>query len=626
MKNTMGRIARTAAAAGLSIALALGGVAPSVALAEGENGTGTGTLVLNRAEGNTATSYKAIKIFKADVGQSSGEWVAEGLDWATDATKTVVEAAINKYSSDHHDVPEYTGTTAQDAADFMVRYIQGTNNRTIVGPNDFANTLANYLATALIDRKVDGSPLSGDLVSQDINSTPTPADSTGDRVNTLTEGYYLVVTDLTTAPTGSAATSPILLMMGQGQNLSINEKVKIPTIEKTVREDSAPTVEVHHADAQVGQVLPFTLKGTVSGNIANYTSYYYKFTDELPKGMDVKVNGGTDANALDAGDVVVKVNNNDSTDASKRGIYTITGGFTPTYDAGETKNTLTVEFTNLLAATGKINPSDEATAVPIDSSSIVTVEYEASLNANAVAGVTGNTNSAHITYNTTPNVGNTGNTTDSTATVYEYSLKLVKLDKDHELDNSSTTSTPLPGAVFTIKAKTTDEGTNNNGKYLKNDGTFGETTLPADATAKEAYLFTTNANGEITAKGLDAGTYTIHEETAPGSYKRLAADLELTISVIKVGTTKAVQSVEATLSGGEADGVDTSEPKDDKPDKGTRAVVDASGNITVYATNQKEERLPLTGLSGITLVYVAGGAILAVSLVAIVRRRMKDQG
>ncbi len=626
MKNAMGRIARAAAAAGLSLALALGGVAPSVGMAAGEDGTGTGTLVLNRAEGNTATAYKAIKIFKADVEQGNDQWVAKGLDWATPDTKTVVEAAIRAYCRAHNDVPAYTGTTAQDAADFMVRYIQGTDNTTIVGPNDFANTLANYLATALIEHTVDGTALTGTIDSQNITPTPKPADATGDRVNTLAEGYYLVIADLTNPPEGSAATSPILLMMGQDQSLTINEKVKIPTIEKTVREDSAPAVEAHYADAQAGQVLPFTLKGTVSGNIANYSTYYYKFTDELPKGMDLDVSGGTSNSAFDSDDVIVKVDNSNSPTAANKGIYTITSGFTATYDTttATDKNTLAVEFTNLLGAQGKKNPNDEAAAVPIDSTSIVTVEYGASLNANAVTGVTGNTNSAYITYDTTPNVQKRGDTTKSTATVYEYSLKLVKLDKDHELDNSPTTSTPLPGAVFTIKATTTDEGTND-GKYLKQDGTFGETDLLANATDKAAYLFTTNANGEITAKGLDAGTYTIHEETAPDSYKSLAADLVLQISVTKDATTGRAQRVVTALSGGEADGVDTSSPKDGELDKGTRTTVDGSGNITVYATNQKEERLPLTGLPGITMVYVVGGTILIVSLVVIVRRRITEK-
>lgn len=622
-----GNVARAAIGAMLSAALALGGVMPSVALADGEGGTGTGTLVINRSEDNTVEKYKAIKIFSADVGQDGGKWVATSLRWANSDTETVVKAAIGAYCS-ANSLGAYTGTTAQDAADFMVRYIQGTDNTTIVGPNDFANTLANYLATALIEHKVLGTEIAvNDVTATDI--TPTAFGATSVVSNTLTEGYYIVIADPNALTTNGAATSPILLMMGQGQNLSINEKVTIPTVQKSVVEDSAPTTTTSNADAQVGQELPFTLRGTVSGNIANFTKYYYAFTDTLPKGMDLKVSGGSNTSAIDNGDVVVKVDNTNSKTNAKA-VYTLTGGYTIGYVANTTDSTihyLTVEFDDLKTVTGTTGTSQESVTVPIDSASVVTVEYVASLNADATLGTTaGNTNSVTITYNTAPNREERGTTTPDTSTVYSYALRLVKVDKDHELDNNANTNTPLQGAVFTIQATTTDEGSTNNGKFLKTDGTFGATSLPASTnTDYSSYLFTTGTDGSFTAKGLDAGTYTIHEVTPPQNYKRIAADLVLTLTVGKDSTTLQPQSVSVTLSGGEADGVDTTSPTDGILDKGTRASYDAStGTVVLTATNQKEEELPLTGLPGITFVYVAGGAILAVSLVVIVRRRLSQ--
>ena len=80
-----------------------------------------------------------------------------------------------------------------------------------------------------------------------------------------------------------------------------------------------------------------------------------------------------------------------------------------------------------------------------------------------------------------------------------------------------------------------------------------------------------------------------------------------------------------TLSGGLGDGTDST-GGNGAHNKGTRASYnDATGTVTVTATNKKQEELPLTGLPGITLVYVAGGAILAVSLVVIIRRRMTEK-
>ena len=628
MAWSMRTVAKAAAGAMLSATLALGGAMPSVALAEGEGGTGTGTLVINRSEDNTVETYKAIKIFSADVEQDADKWVAIDLNWASPGTKTVVEAAINAYCT-ANSLGAYTGTTAQDAADFMVRYIQGTDNTTIVGPSDFANTLANYLATALIEHKVWGTDTAiNDVTATDV--TPTPFGATSTVSNTLTEGYYIVIANPNVLTTNGAATSPILLLMGQGQNLSINEKVTIPTVQKSVVEDSAPSTTTSYADAQVGQELPFTLRGTVSGNIANFTTYYYAFTDTLPKGMDLKVSGGTNTSEVDNGDVVVKVDNTNSTTNAKA-VYTLASGYAVGYAANttdSTKHDLTVVFGNLKAVTGTTGSSQDPVTVPIDSASVVTVDYVASLNAEATLGTTaGNTNSVTITYNTAPNRDEKGTTTPGTSTVHSYALKLVKVDKDHELDNNASTNTPLPGAVFTIQATTTDEGSTNNGKFLKNDGTFGATTLPAStSTDYNGYLFTTGDDGSFTAKGLDAGTYTIHEVTPPQNYKAIAADLVLTFTVGKDRSTLQPQTVNVALTGGEADGVDTTSPKDNVLDKGTRASYnDATGTITVTATNKKEEELPLTGLSGITMVYVVGGTILVASLAVIVRRRMAEK-
>ena len=286
------------------------------------------------------------------------------------------------------------------------------------------------------------------------------------------------------------------------------------------------------------------------------------------------------------------------------------------------KHTLTVTFADLksTAVTGVPEGADAGTAaaaVPINATSEVTVEYKAKLNERALLGTeTGNENTVTLEYSNMPNFDNTGTTTSTDAKVYTYGLKMKKVDKDHALDGVADNDVYLTGAKFTIQATNTDEGTTNNGNYLKTDGTFGKSTQPA-ATETD-YVFTTDGtDGSFTVKGLDAGTYTIHEVAPPTGYKALTSDLVLTVTVSKHAETNLPGEVTTSVSGGEGDQNQTG---------GTSATYDrATGTITLTATNQKEEKLPLTGLSGITLVYVAGGAILAVSLVAIVRRRMKDQ-
>lgn len=611
MKNTMGRIARAAAAAGLSLALALGGVAPNMAMAA--VGDGSGSVTITSAQDNTVEEYTAIKIFTADVTNegtdASPKCVAEDLSWGSDAAKTAVEAAIRSYCSDNN--LTYAGTTAQNAADFIIEHINGSDYTTIVSSSSFANTLANYLATAAIDGTVDGTALSGGRLA---STAITPGTKTN-----LQEGYYLVIANPTKLSTGSSSTSPILILLAEGQNLAITEKTSVPTLDKSVTEDKDGK-NYDHADAQVGQELPFTLTGTVAGNINNFSTYYYQFTDTLSKGLDLKVSGGTRP-TIDPGDVVVTVDNTASTEHNQT-TYTLSSGYDVTYVTNtDNTRTLTVTFNDLRTNTGTSGTDQTPVTVPIDAASVVRVAYKASLNSDAEVGTTtGNPNTATLTYNTTPNRPETGTTTSTSSNVYTYALSLKKVDKSAELDGDTSTNVPLAGAVFTIQAKTTDETTTHDDCYLKNDGTFGETTLPESTTeAYKSYLFTTNSDGILTAKGLDAGTYTIHEVTAPTGYDTISADLTLAITATK-NADNSVKSVKATLSGGEGDA-------DTDLTKGTRASFDdATGTVNMIVTDPKKEELPLTGLSGITLVYVAGGAILAVSLVAIVRRRMKDQG
>ena len=80
-------------------------------------------------------------------------------------------------------------------------------------------------------------------------------------------------------------------------------------------------------------------------------------------------------------------------------------------------------------------------------------------------------------------------------------LRVIKKEKG--------TETILPGAVFSIRQE---------GKYLNASGILQE----------EEYLFTTDEKGEISVKGVSAGTYTLHEESAPEGYLP-AEDVEFTL-------------------------------------------------------------------------------------------------
>ena len=602
-------MARAAMGVMLCAMLAMCGILPSVAY--GAVGDGKGTVTITRSDGNNVTGYKAIKIFTADVENkgtdASPQCVATELSWASDAVRDAVCASIKSQDTN------FTSTDPQAAADYLAAHITGSNYTTIVPSGSFAIQLANDLTQAMANTEnvVTGITIPYDTATQ------------------LDEGYYLIINDAVevSAP-GSSATSPIFMLLAEDQSLSINEKVSVPTLTKTVVEDSAPSTITSHADAQVGQDLQFTLTGTMAQNVANYENYKYIFTDTLPKGMDVVTAGGSVATSatIATSDVEVKVDNTKT--GGTKTVYTVTEGFTVPYAPKADPNpngekVLTISFANLKAAQGTAASETTPATIPIDKESVVTVTYNARLNQDAVVGLDGNTNSATLTYYTIPGLLSEGTSKAATATVYDFALKIAKVDKAEELDNSAATNTPLAGAKFTIQATTTDEGTN--GRYLKNDGTFGATTLPDKTdTSYEDYVFTTaGTDGSVTVKGLDAGSsgsiYTITEVEAPSGYEIMKAPLVLTLKASKDTSTLLPTSVQTTLTGGNIDGVLSSDGT--TYSKGTRAAYDA-GTVTVTATNAKQEKLPLTGLPGITMVYVVGGTILVASLAVIIRRRV----
>ncbi len=84
-------VAAKAIAAGLSFALAMGGVAAPATLAFA-SGTGNITIA-KRADGDT-TTMTGYQIFTADVADVQGVKVASNVAWANGSVKTIVENAI----------------------------------------------------------------------------------------------------------------------------------------------------------------------------------------------------------------------------------------------------------------------------------------------------------------------------------------------------------------------------------------------------------------------------------------------------------------------------------------------------------------------------------------------------
>ena len=452
------------------------------------------------------------------------------------------------------DVQTATGknfSSAQEAADYLAT-LSTSGSGYILANSDVLNTIANTLRN-------------------DARITPTTV-TPGTASTGMSTGYWLFVTSKdSTNNTDMASkvdqtgTSPIFAIVG-GNALTINQKATIPTVDKFVKNDKSGSDWGKVADSEVGQELNYKLVGTVADNVSTYDTYYYKFTDTLSAGLTADVNS-----------VVVKIQN--GTDESE-----ITTGFTKNLDDNtDGTSKLSVEFTDLKAAA-------KTAGITLDSNSKVNVYYNAKLDASKAYKVASedNPNEVKLTYSNNPNTDSKGDTTTHKVTDYTYKLAIAKVD-------SAEPTKKLQGAEFTIQATGADEGTST--KYVQSDGTLGDT----------AYVFKTDVNGEISVKGLDAGTYTVSETMAPAGYNTVAP---FTFTIDPTWNDDATALEKVTVS-------DSSESVDS-------SFSTTSKQVELTVKDKAGHGLPLTGQAGVTITWVAGGVVLAFGVSRVIRNRREN--
>lgn len=522
-------IARMAVTAGLALSMAFGpAVAPVVAFAEDATGTtdatststtassGTGSVTISKNANNTsdATTTLGYQIFKADVVDNGSSKTASNITWASEEVGKVVVAQIKALD------PDYAGTTAQNAADYLSTHLPAegsSGTSTIIESDKLYSNIANALRG---DTSVSSTPLTIGVAKD------------------LSAGYWLFLTDSTSTDNGTnqVGSAPIYAVVG-GSALTISPKTNLPKVTKQVKNDATGADWSNVADSQVGQSLQYRLKGTVADAIPSYDTYYYKFTDTLSAGL-----------TADSSTVAVTVDTN-GTEYTVPATATTTDGNHTNYTTTLTTNTdgtsvLGVEFTDL-----KTLKDVSGTAVPVNATTNVYVTYSAALNSKAVVASGYNDNSVTLTYSNNPGTDSKGDSAPSTVRDYTFKLNLVKVD-------SSQQSTKLSGAKFTIRTKTPDEGAGTQPQYVQADGTLGTT----------AHEFTTGDDGTISVSGLDVGTYTVEETQAPSGYNTVASfDFGITATY---DTTGALTKAEASTTNANAadaaskDGVITVTVKD----------------------------------------------------------------
>lgn len=368
-------------------------------------------------------------------------------------------------------------------------------------------------------------------------------------ISGLKPGYYLVK-DQDDSLTGEsdAYTEYIVKVVG---DVTTNPKSDVSEVEKKVKDTNDSTGETSgwqdSADYDIGDSVPFQLKATLADNVSSYTTYKVVFHDTLSKGLTY---------------------NDDATIAIDG---TATNGF---------KVTATVNADGTTTLTVSCN---DVKALDAGNSSVITVDYTATLNESAVLGSAGNPNKVYLEYSNNPNKsedGNneTGETPEDVVIVFTYKTIINKVDGEKK---------PLTGAEFTLE------------KYNKETDKWEAITVVKN-----------EAGTTFTFSGLDDGNYRLTETTTPDGYNTIDP-IEFTITAEHdvLSDNPALKSLSGNATTGEI----------------TFASNEADGSLSTDIVNKAGATLPETGGMGTTIFYVLGGLlVLCAAILLIAKKRMHN--
>lgn len=479
-----------------------------------------------------------------------------------------VKAAVEEVIREKE--PNYKGKTAQDAADWITNEVTDTDETIRVDSNHIA-----YKIAAAVDNLTE-------------KTTTTNGAASG-----LAHGYWLFVTKADTINEGEAGTSPIFTVVGSTP-VNVSEKTGIPTVEKKIVSD-ADNTEHDAADSQIGQDVTYNLYGTVAENFDKYDTYFYEFSDQISKGLTLQKGAKVYLykNKADAKGDLARTQGTNITDKFKES----------NAEAAEDGSKTTKWTCNNLKNVNGVTKD-----------SYIVVSYTARINEHAiVAGTGSNDNAVILKYSNNPmDKDSKGQTPPDKVKDYTYGLKINKVDLG--------TETALDDAEFTIQATGADDDASK-GLYVQEGGSLGA----------EAHKFKTANGGVIKVTGLDAGTYTVTEVSAPSGYAKVdpftfEIKPNMKADDPDAGPTK-LDGVLTTDQGGKViAGLTDGDSGDNKLTAKPDTEKDADGTFNITVGDTKQIGLPLTGLNGVTFTWIAGGAVLCIGVAHLIRSRKRDDG
>lgn len=426
----------------------------------------------------------------------------------------------------------------------------------------------------------------------------------------VSQGYYLIQQTSTTA-TGDTKSLDLAKVVG-ASGLEISPKAGTVTSQKKVKEDDKNYAEGDNkdsridyaleakyndvADYNIGETVPFEFVGTLPANYDKFDTFKYIFRDSMSSGL-----------TFDAGSVAVYKNSVAEANRIPSDKYTVVTSENDT-DPKQLKNgeTFLVKWDNL------------KTVSDLTANDKIIIRYNATLNKSAVIGLPGNPNTMKLEFSNNPNSDSeTGTTPEDKVVVLTYELDVHKVDKGDQKD--------LEDVEF--KLWDSNEDSKKAALLTKNDdGTYTFQGWVTENEQTKGTTLTTNANGNIAIKGLDAGTYYLEETKALDGYDLPANPFKIEI----IASTNNVQNLF------EKDGTVTPLTKmevkvdDALITDSTIDLTDSKADTTNSAAlgikieNSANSTLPETGGMGTVILYTVGGLIVliaGVGLAIALRRR-----
>lgn len=359
----------------------------------------------------------------------------------------------------------------------------------------------------------------------------------------LDAGYYLVkdvdASQEAKDKENGAYTLYLLKVVG---TVTAKTKLDVPKVEKHVKDINDSEAKEYEdwsktADHDIGDKVPFKLTGTLPSNFDKYETYKYVFHDEMSKGL-----------TFNQDSVKVYVDKE-----------TITSGFA----VATTEKGFTVILDDLKKITGKTITKD----------SVITVEYMATLNEQAVIGSKGNPNEVYLEYSNNPNKSGdgTGKTPKDKVIVFTYKVIVNKTDGKN----------PLKGAAFKL-----EKFNLGNNKY--------ELVKEIEAGENTTFEF----------KGIDDGKYKLTETKNPPGFNKIQP-----IEFI-VKATHDDKKLELTeLNGEKISGEIKFTPNKEE------------GSLSTDIVNKQGPELPETGGMGTKIIYTVGTVLVLGGVIYLATKR-----